>query len=251
MTNASTGELFLWVGLPYLALGIFVVGHIWRWRYDQFGWTSRSTQLQERKLLKWGSPIFHYGTFAAIGGHVIGVLIPESVTRAIGIPENVYRWFSAGAGTLAAVLVIGGVIVLATRRLTVPRVRATTASVDYLALVLLLIVILTGVAPTVGVNMFGHGYDYRSTVAPWFRGLFIGSPDVTAISTAPVIYQVHATAAWMIWIVWPFSRLVHAWSYPLWYLWRPYVVYRSRDTSRRPSEPGTGGRKWRKIGAPY
>ena len=82
---------------PSLALGIFAVGHIWRWSYDQFGWTSRSTQLQEWRLLKWGSPLFHYGTFAAIGGHVIGVLIPQSRTRAIGIPENVYRWFSAGA----------------------------------------------------------------------------------------------------------------------------------------------------------
>ena len=73
-------------GLPYLALGIFVVGHIWRWRYDQFGWTSRSTQLQERRLLKWGAPLFHYGTFAAIGGHVLGVLIPAAWTRAVGIP---------------------------------------------------------------------------------------------------------------------------------------------------------------------
>ena len=111
--TATGAEVFWWVVLPYLALGVFAVGHVWRWRYDQFGWTSRSTQLQERRMLKWGSPLFHYGTFAAIGGHVIGVLIPERWTKAIGIPENVYRWFSAGAGTLAAVLVIGGVIVLA------------------------------------------------------------------------------------------------------------------------------------------
>ena len=167
MSNPSALQLFWWVGLPYLALGIFVVGHIWRWRYDQFGWTSRSTQLQERRLLKWGSPVFHYGTFAAIAGHVIGVLIPESWTRAIGIPENAYRWFSAAAGTLAAVLVIAGVVILAGRRLLVPRVRATTSPVDYVALILLLIVILTGIAPTIGVNLFGHGYDYRTTVAPW------------------------------------------------------------------------------------
>ena len=66
----------------------------------------------------------------------------------------------------------------------------------------------------------------------------------------PFIYQLHATAAWMIWGLWPFSRLVHAWSYPLWYLWRPYIVYRSRRPAP-PAEPGTGGRKWRKIGAPY
>jgi len=248
--TATAAQVFWWVALPYFALGVFAVGHVWRWRYDQFGWTSRSTQLQERRMLKWGSPLFHYGTFAAIGGHVIGVLIPERWTQAIGIPENVYRWFSAGAGTLAAVLVIGGVIVLATRRLLVRRVRATTAPIDYVTLILLLIVILTGIAPTIGINLFGHGYNYRTTVAPWFRSLFTGSPDVQAIAHAPFIYQLHATAAWMIWALWPFSRLVHAWSYPLWYLWRPYIVYRSRRPVP-PREPGTGGRKWRKIGAPY
>jgi len=250
VSGAGAAELFWWVGLPYLTLGIFVVGHIWRWRYDQFGWTSRSTQLQERRLLKWGAPIFHYGTFAAIGGHVIGILIPASVTEFLGIPENAYRWFSAGAGTLAAVLVIGGIVVLAGRRLLVPRVRATTAPVDYVALILLLIVVLTGIAPTIGINLFGSGYDYRTTVAPWFRGLFTGQPNVSAIATAPLIYQVHATAAWVIWAVWPFSRLVHAWSYPLWYLWRPYIVYRSKRATRA-SEPGTGGRRWRRIGTPY
>ena len=179
--NATAAEVFWWVALPYLALGVFAVGHVWRWRYDQFGWTSRSTQLQERRMLKWGSPLFHYGTLAAIGGHVIGILIPERWTKAIGIPENVYRWFSAGAGTLAAVLVIGGVIVLAARRLLVQRVRATTVPIDYVTLTLLLIVILTGIAPTIGINLLGHGYDYRTTVAPWFRGLFIGSPDVQPI----------------------------------------------------------------------
>lgn len=197
MSGASGWQVFWWVVLPYIALAIFVVGHVWRWRYDQFGWTSRSTQLQERKLLKWGSPAFHYGTFAAIGGHVIGILIPERWTRAIGIPEEWYRWFSAGAGTLAAVLVIGGVVVLAGRRLLVPRVRATTSPIDYVALILLLIVILTGIAPTIGVNLLGHGYDYRTTVAPWFQGLFAFSPDVRAIASAPLIYQVHTTAAWV------------------------------------------------------
>jgi len=87
-------------------------------------------------------------------------------------------------------------------------------------------------------------------VAPWFRGLFSGSPDVTAIANAPVVYQVHAASAWLIWALWPFSRLVHAWSAPVWYLWRPYVVYRSR-VATRPAEPGTSGRRWRRIGVPY
>jgi nitrate reductase gamma subunit len=248
MTDATTWQILIWVVLPYAALAIFILGHIWRWRYDQFGWTSRSTQLQEKTALKWGAPLFHYATFAAIGGHVLGILIPASWVEAIGIPDHVYHWFAAIAGNIAAVLVIAGVVILAARRLFVHRVRASTTGVDYLALVLLLVIILTGILPTV-VNLF-DAYDYRSTVSPWFRGLFSLNPDVAAVASAPFIYQLHAASAWLIWAVWPFTRLVHAWSYPLWYLWRPYVVFRTRQ-SKAPSEPGTGGRKWRRIGVPY
>jgi len=129
-------------------------------------------------------------------------------------------------------------------------VRATTSPVDWLALILLAIVIAMGVAETVGVGLLGAGYDYRQCVALWFRGLFVGNPDVHAIAHAPFLYQLHATAAWAIIAVWPFSRLVHAWSYPVWYLWRPFVVYRSR-VAIRPNEPGTSGRRWRKTGTPY
>jgi nitrate reductase gamma subunit len=243
----SSWDLWWWVILPYLALVTFVVGHVWRWRYDQFGWTSRSTQLQERRLLKWGGPLFHYGTFAAIAGHVMGILIPESFTRWLGIPEDTYRWFSSIGGTVAALAVFFGVVILAFRRTTVPKVRATTSPVDWVALILLAIVIVLGIIPTMGVNLLGAGYDYRQSVALWFRGLFAGNPDVDAISHAPLIYQVHATAAWAILAVWPFTRLVHAWSVPLWYLWRPFVLYRSR-TAAHPTEPGTSGRRWRRIG---
>lgn len=250
MTGATSIELFWWVGLPYFALAVFIIGHIWRWRYDQFGWTSRSTQLQERRILLWGSPIWHYGTLAAIAGHVIGILIPASWFDAVGIHENAYRWFGAIAGTVAAIGVIGGALILAARRMLVPRVRATTSPVDYITLILLLLVVLTGAAPTIAVNLLGGGYDYRTVVGPWFRGLFIGRPDISTVAHAPLIYQVHLTAAWTVLGLWPFSRLVHAWSYPLRYLWRPYVVYRSRR-AQRPAEPGTSGRRWRKIGVRY
>lgn len=249
MNHISAVDMFWWVAVPYFALGVFVIGHIWRWRYDQFGWTSRSTQLQERKLLKWGGPLFHYATFAAIGGHVLGILIPEAFTEFLGISDHVYHKVAAIAGTVAAILVILGVVVLAGRRLFVPRVRSATSPVDWVALILLLAIIITGIIPTI-FNMFGGAYDYRTTVSPWFRGLFTGHPNVEPVTTAPLIYQIHAISAWMIWMVWPFTRMVHAWSYPLWYLWRPYVVYRARRATP-PPEPGTGGRKWRKIGVPY
>jgi nitrate reductase gamma subunit len=239
---------FWWVILPYIAMAVFVVGHIWRWRYDQFGWTSYSTELQEHRRLKWGGPLFHYGTFAAIAGHVLGILVPARWTTAIGITPHAYHLFSAAAGLLAAALVIGGMVVLATRRLFVPRVRATTSLVDWVALVMLGIMVVLGIVTTAINAPLEH--EYRETIALWFRGLFNANADVTAALQAPLIFQIHAVAAWLLILVWPFTRLVHAWSYPLWYLWRPYIVYRSKRAVP-PNEPGTGGRKWRKIGVPY
>ncbi len=239
---------FWWVILPYVAMAIFVLGHIWRWRYDRYGWTSYSTELQERRRLKWGAPLFHYGAFAAIFGHVLGILIPKSWIDAIGIPDHVYHVFSATAGLLAAVLVIIGVVILASRRLFVPRVRATTSPVDWVALILLGIMIGLGIVTT-AINV-PLGHEYRETISIWFRGLFTGSANVSVAERAPLIFQIHAIAAWLLFLVWPFTRLVHAWSYPLWYLWRPFIVYRSRGT-RHPNEPGTSGRRWRRVGTTF
>ena len=80
------------------------MGTWWRYRTDKFGWTSGSTQLFEQKILGWAGPAFHYGALAAIGGHVIGLMIPKSFTEAIGMSESAYRWFSAIAGAIAAAL---------------------------------------------------------------------------------------------------------------------------------------------------
>src|SRR5262249_17990040 len=104
----SAADILLWIILPYVALATFVVGHWWRYRTDQFGWTSSSTQLFESKILGWAGPAFHYGALAAVGGHVIGLMIPHQVTEAVGMSENTYRWFSAVAGAVAgAVCAIG------------------------------------------------------------------------------------------------------------------------------------------------
>ena len=84
----SRADTFLWVLLPYVALTSFVVGHVWRYRRDGYTWTARSTQLLERRLLLVGSVAFHLGMLGVIGGHVIGILVPEAWTDALGISER-------------------------------------------------------------------------------------------------------------------------------------------------------------------
>jgi nitrate reductase gamma subunit len=96
----------------------------------------------------------------------------------------------------------------------------------------------------------GKGGFLRATWAEVSEMIAAAQLHTIKITSAPIMYQVHATAAWMIFGVWPFSRLVHAWSFPLYYLWRPYIVYRRRSATR-PSEPGTSGRRWRRIGSRY
>lgn len=232
-------DLIVWVALPYVALTVFVVGHVWRWRHDQFGWTSRSSQLEESVLLKWASPIFHYGTLAAIAGHVLGILIPESWTEAVGIPEWLYHWISAIPGSLAAVAVLVGLAILIYRRLTVARVAAATSRTDILVYALLTLIIILGAIETIGVNLLGTPYDYRLTVGVWFRGLFLLDPQPGLMTSAPLLYQLHVFCAWFLFALWPFSRLVHAWSVPWAYLGRPWVLFRSHR-ARRPAGPGPG-----------
>jgi len=237
----SRGATFLWVVLPYLAVATFVVGHVWRYRRDQFTWTARSTQLLESRWLRIGGPLFHFGLLAVIGGHVIGILVPKSLTDSLGISEDTYRIFSATLGTVTGVAMLAGLAILIARRLGNKRVAATTRGWDVTVMVLLSFMVLTGMWNTVIHNLIEGGYDYRETVSPWFRGLFLLDPNAGLMtgSAVPFSYQLHAIAGWLLFIVWPFSRLVHAWSVPVTYLRRSPIVYRSRAPRR--VRAGAGG----------
>lgn len=238
---SSRGAQLLWVILPYLAIATFVVGHAWRWKRDQFTWTTRSTQLLEARWLKLGSPLFHFGLLAVIGGHVIGILIPQSVTDALGISEGTYRIFSASMGTLAGTTMLAGLAILIVRRLRNPRVAATTRGMDVAVMALLAVMVATGMWNTVVENLINGGYNYRQTVSPWFRGLFLLDPNASLMTRGaiPLSYQLHAVGGWLLIMLWPFSRLVHAWSFPFGYLRRRPIVYRSRAS--RDIRVGSGG----------
>ena len=229
----SIPELFIWVVLPYAAMVLFVAGHYWRYRHDQFGWTSRSTQLLESRWLAWGSNLFHYGALAAIGGHFMGILIPSQVTAFVGVSEANYHLISAGAGSLAGIACVVGLVILVVRRAYFPRVRRSTTGMDVVVYVLLALMIGLGVIETAFYNTLGGGYDYRASVGVWFRGLFLFDPRPQLMGSAPLVYQLHAAFAWLLFAVWPFSRLVHAWSLPFQYLGRPYILYRSRYAAGR------------------
>lgn len=236
----TAADILLWIIIPYLAIATFALGHVWRYRYDKFGWTTRSSQLYESRLLRLGSPLFHFGILLVIGGHVFGILVPEAATSAIGISEPAYHAIAVTLGSVSGFMtVVGMAILIYRRRVTGPVFSATTRN-DKAMYVLLAATIVAGLATTVLGNALGHPHDYRLTVAPYFRSIFYAHPDVSLITAAPVGFQIHVMLAWALFAAWPFTRLVHVFSAPVGYLTRPYIVYRSRSvrTAGRPAKPG-------------
>ncbi|WP_020667613.1 respiratory nitrate reductase subunit gamma [Amycolatopsis nigrescens] len=225
----STGiTLLLWGAAPYASLALLVFGTIWRYRYDKFGWTSRSSQLHESKLLKVASPVFHIGLFMVLGGHVLGLVIPKNLTELVGIDEHAYHLISLTAGSIAGLVAVGGLALLLVRRLRTPAVRASSTYSDKYMYLVLGIGMLAGLATTLLDNGVRGGYDYRETVGPWFRGIFLLDPHPELMAAAPLDYQLHTALGMLLFALWPFSRLVHAFSAPVHYLLRPYIVYRRR-----------------------
>jgi nitrate reductase gamma subunit len=222
-------ETFLWVIVPYICLTVFVVGHFWRYRYDKFGWTTRSSQLYEDRLLRWGSPLFHFGILVVFLGHVMGLGVPKSWTEAVGISEGLYHFMAVSLGAVAGFATLVGMAILIYRRRTVGPVFSATTVMDKVMYLFLAAVILLGLWNTIAANVLGEGFDYRESVSVWFRGIFRFSLYPELMAEAPLGFQLHGLLAMLLFALWPFTRLVHVFSAPLGYVTRPYIVYRSRD----------------------
>ncbi|HEU5484216.1 MAG TPA: respiratory nitrate reductase subunit gamma [Microlunatus sp.] len=241
-------DILLWGVLPYVMVAVLVGGTIWRYRYDQFGWTTRSSQLYESRLLRIGSPLFHFGILVVIIGHLVGLVIPASWTDRIGVSEELYHLNALALGSVAGVATLSGIAILIYRRRTTGPVFMATTKNDKLMYVVLVAAIVAGLATTLlGVVGDEHGLPYRQTVSPWFRSLFVLQPDIASMAAAPVEFRIHTLIGMLLFCLWPFTRLVHAFTAPLHYLFRPYIVYRSRDDQRRPGAT-PGHRGWDPVG---
>ncbi len=232
MTDMTAFDVLLWVAFPYVAAASFIVGHILRYRYDKFGWTSRSSQTYESKWLRWGSPMFHYGILGVFAGHVVGLLIPREWLYFIGIDEHTYHLGATWLGTVVALITIAGIVILLARRGAVRRITRVTTVMDVVMYVFLAGALVLGTIAVIQFQVLGEGYDYRGTVSPWTRSLILFQPDASLMVGVPLIFQLHVLCSTALFLIWPYTRLVHVLSVPVWYLFRPYVVYRSRDDHR-------------------
>jgi nitrate reductase gamma subunit len=240
-------DILLWGVLPYVTIVILIAGTIWRYRYDKFGWTTRSSELYESRLLRIGSPLFHFGLLVVIVGHVIGLLIPKSLTDAAGLSQEAYHLQALLLGAIAGFCTLAGVGILIYRRRTTGPVFMATTKNDKLMYVVLVAAIVVGLATTLLGAAGGEEHNYRLSVSPWFRSLFVLQPDIESMSHAGLAFHLHTLIGMLLFAIWPFTRLVHAFTAPIQYLFRPYIVYRSRTggpASRRTR------RGWERVGSP-
>lgn len=217
---------FLWVIVPYLCVAIFLIGHIARFKFDQFSWTAKSSEFIEKKRLKWGSLMFHLGIIPVAMGHFVGLVIPASWLSAVGVNDHLYHIGAVYIGSIFGIITMIGMLLLTARRVTKKNVRKLSSASDIIVNFLLLFIVFMGCYATLVTNATIPTFDYRETISIWFRQLFMFSPDATLMTQVPLAFKMHILLGFVIMAFWPFTRLVHVWSVPLTYASRSYIIYR-------------------------
>lgn len=229
---------FLFVGLPYAAMLLFLVGTIQRYRNRGFKVSSLSSQFLAGKSLFWGSVPFHVGILVVFCGHLTAFLIPRAVLAWNGDPLRLIilqiTAFSFGLSVLV------GLIGLLVRRFTNVRVRMVTTRMDVFLELLLLAQVLLGLWTAFSYR-WGSSW-FSADLSPYLWSLFKADPNIVAVSALPLPIKAHIVGAFLIVAVFPFTRLVHILVAPLHYLARPYqrVIWNwNRKSIRDPATPWT------------
>jgi len=212
---------FLYAVIPYLAVGIAVVGGIARYRFDRFSYSSQSSQFLESRALFFGSVAWHYGILLVLGAHVVALVFWDQWATVVSEPTRLYSLEVAGLAL--SLLAFFGLALLIGRRLTSARVRAVTTRMDWVLLTFLIVQVGLGIWVALG---YRWGSDwYVHTVVPWLISLFKLNPKTEYVAVLPAVVKAHAVVGFGLVALFPFTRLVHVVTVPLTYLYRPYQVF--------------------------
>ncbi|MDQ7262925.1 respiratory nitrate reductase subunit gamma [Paracoccus sp. PS-1] len=225
---------FLFGIYPYIAITVMILGSIIRYDQDPFSWKSKSSQILRRRQFVIGSVLFHVGVLVIFFGHLVGLLTPIAVFDAIGISHGAKQVLAMTAGGIAGVMALVGGGMLLHRRLYDPRVRAHTTLADTGILVLLVAQLVLGLM-TILVSMQHLDGHEMTLLMSWAQGIaYFRAGAAEHLANAHWLFKLHILLGLTIFLLFPFTRLVHMISAPLRYLWRPgYQIVRSR---RHPAE---------------
>ena len=225
----NTLDNFLFGIYPYIALAVFLLGSLIRFDRDQYTWKSDSSQLLKAGQLRWGSNLFHIGVLFLFVGHSIGMLTPHFIYEHF-ISAGNKQLMAMVSGGLAGLLGFIGVTILLHRRLTEPRIRINSKTSDIVLLVLLWLQLALGLLtiPLSGQHLDG---SMMMKLAGWAQAIVTFQPGAVELLTeAGFVFKLHMFLGMSIFLIFPFTRLVHVWSGfgTVAYLVRPYQVVRAR-----------------------
>lgn len=215
---------------PYITLTVFFAASILRFDRDPYSWRSKSSQLLRKKQLMWGSVLFHVGILVILGGHVVGLLTPIWVFDALGISHGAKQVMAMIVGGIAGFFCLIGLLLLLHRRLFDPRIRATSSAGDILVLFLLLAQLLLGLS-SIRVSMDHLDGQEMVKFMEWAQHIVTFRSGAAAyIEDVHIIFKLHLVFGMFIFLIFPFTRLVHIWSAPVFYVFRrQYQIVRRRE----------------------
>lgn len=214
---------------PYIALAVLVVGSIIRYDREPYSWRAGSSQLLRRRQLVLGSILFHVGVLVIFFGHLVGLLTPIGIFDALGISHGAKQLLAVIAGGIAGVMALVGASLLLHRRLFDARIRSTTSFSDMAILLMLYAQLLLGVG-SIAVSMQHLDGHEMTKFMSWAQGIFTFQPGVAAhVADVHWIFKAHLALGLTIFLVFPFTRLVHMFSAPVRYIFRKgYQVVRRK-----------------------
>ena len=221
---------------PYLAVTVLVVGSIFRFDADQYSWRSQSSQFLRRKQMMIGSNLFHMGILILLFGHFVGLLTPVTVIDHLGIGHGFKQLMALVVGGIAGVAAFIGCTLLLHRRLFDPRIRRSSSIGDIAVLVLIWLQLTLGIATTYWTIQHLDGSEMLRFMS-WAQGVLTFDPDAPQqIKNVALVYKLHIILGLTLFLITPFTRLVHIWSAPVWFLLRPgYQIVRSRKVGKKPN----------------
>lgn len=214
---------------PYIALSVFLIGSVIRFDREQYSWRSQSSQLLRRRQLVWGSVLFHVGILIILFGHVGGLLTPVFLFDMVGISHTAKQLTAIIVGGTAGIVCLVGLVMLLHRRLSDPRIRKTSAPSDIAILFLLLAQLLLGLG-TIIVSLNHLDGGEMVSLMSWAQHIVTLRPGAANfVADVSPIFKTHLFLGLTIFLVFPFTRLVHMLSAPIWYLGRRgYQIVRTR-----------------------
>jgi nitrate reductase gamma subunit len=216
--------------LPYVAFTLAVWAGLYRYFARRFSYSSLSSELLEKRQLFWGSVPWHYGIILILLAHVLTALFPGAAAGLLGSRLRLLLLESLGMSL--GLFTCFGLAVLIVRRLSSQSLRGATSPMDWILLGLLAVQVLSGV----GIAIFARWGSlwYLDTAVPWMWSIISFQPNASAILPLPAFIQLHLINGWILVLLFPFTRLVHIFTVPLGYLWRPYqLVIWHRQPQRR------------------